>query len=94
MPEGELMGSEEQPRESTLHAALWPPLCARLASCPEPEIPTRLDMLVRPLELDRVPAALSVEGGDAAVGAVELCPRLHRVNANALTCSERLPGCR
>ena len=51
-------------------------------------------MLSRPLELDCVPAALDVEGGDAAVGAVQLRPRLHPVDADALPWSERLPGCR
>eukprot|EP00964_Phaeocystis_antarctica_P078923 scaffold49115_cov62-Phaeocystis_antarctica.AAC.2 len=51
-------------------------------------------MLPRPLELDCVPAALSMEGGSAAVGAVELCPRLHPVDAYALREGQCLPGCR
>ena len=97
MPEGELMGSEEQPRESTLHTLrcglpsvpAWPALSYLLC----PQISTRLDMPARPLELDCVPASLSMEGDDAAIGAVELCPRLHPMDANALPCSERLPGC-
>jgi hypothetical protein len=76
-------------REYRPRCAVWPPgLCGQSLN------PTRLDMLVRLLELDRDPAALGVEGDDAAVGAVELCSRLHPADANALPCSERLPGCR
>ena len=57
-----------------------------------PATTTRLGMLSRPLELNRVPAALGVEGDGTAVGTVQLGPRLHPVDANALP-SERLPGC-
>ena len=65
--------------------------CGHLA-CPEPAISIHLDMLSRPLELDCVPTALGDDGDDAAVGAVQLRPRLHPVDADALPCSERLPG--
>ena len=51
-------------------------------------------MLSRPLERDYAPTKLGVKGGDAAVGAVQLRPRLHAMDADALPCSERLPGCR
>eukprot|EP00964_Phaeocystis_antarctica_P139408 scaffold104192_cov63-Phaeocystis_antarctica.AAC.9 len=47
-------------------------------------------MLSRPLELDCVPAALGLEGDDAAVGVIELRPRLQPADANALACSKRL----
>ena len=57
-----------------------------------PATTTRLGMLSRPLELNRVPAALGVEGDGTAVGTVQLGSRLHPVDANALP-SERLPGC-
>ena len=63
--------------------------CGHLA-CPEQAISIRLDMLSRPLELDCVPTALGDDGDDAAVGAVQLRPRLQPVDANALPCSERL----
>ena len=61
---------------------------------PQPAIPIRLHMLSRPLERDYVPVKLGGKGGDAAVGAVQLRPRLHAMDADALPCSERLPGCR
>ena len=57
-------------------------------------ISIRCNMLSRPLERDCVPATLGLEGSDAAVGAVQLRPRLYAMDADALPCSERLPGCR
>ena len=66
--------------------------CGHLA-CPEQDISIRLDMLSRPLKLDCVPPALGDDGDDAAVGTVQLRPRLHPVDADALPCNERLPSC-
>ena len=74
--------------ERTFYAALWPSGMPRAGN-----LYTRLDLLSRPLELDCVPAALGDNGDDAAVGAIELRPRLHPVDADALPCSERLPSC-
>jgi len=86
--------TEEQPCESTPRCAMASTLLVPACGPLSPKHPPRhLDMPARPLELDGVPAALSVEGGDAAVAAVELRPRLHPADANALPCSERLLGC-
>ena len=60
----------------------------------DPATRGHLDMLARPLELDRVPAALSMEGCGPTVGAIELRPRLHPMGTDALWDCQCLRSCR